>query len=80
MKTSWKLVEIRVFGAGNEESIRRRYHAPRGRGFTVKGVDEIVEAVAKEVEQRMPGHEFKLVELAPNRFNFVWQKLREVAA
>lgn len=65
-------IRIRVYSPGNLEHHTRIILAPGGRHFTEDGIDSLLEAVAREIDERMAGHEYKLVELKESAtFNFV---------
>ena len=68
------VVEVRLFYPGNEKSLTRRYRAAAKQGFTDEGIDGIVSDLSDAIEKKFPGHEYEMVELAPNRFNFVHRK------
>lgn len=70
---AWKFIEIKVVGMpdGVKDSVIRQQARP-GHAFGKEAVDEAVWRIANIVDQKYPAWEFKMVELAPNRFNFVW--------
>jgi hypothetical protein len=64
-------VELKIFEPGNKKFQRVIVRAGAGRSFTEKGIDSTLERAAEQIEQLRPAHEYELVELAPDRFNFV---------
>lgn len=72
-KQLFKCVTVRIFSPGNKKWGTRRHYAPPGRAITEQGVTEILDREATLVEKTFPQHEYRLVKLGPNRFNFVWE-------
>jgi hypothetical protein len=66
-------VTIKIFAPENRGFHKQIILAGNGRTFTEEGIQKLLEAKAEEIEKRMPGHEYRLVELADKAsFNFVW--------
>jgi hypothetical protein len=69
----YKIVRVKVFMPGNGHCERHLFKPKPGTGFTAEGVDDILRAISDKLEERLPGHEYELVELANNGFNFIWK-------
>jgi hypothetical protein len=78
--TSFPNIRIRIFQPGNKRSIRKLFRAPAGHLYTSHGIQKQLEHTAKQIEQNHPGEEYKLVELGPAEFSFVWVRKIEAAA
>jgi len=68
-----KQIEFRV--CGMPDGVKDSHivqHARPGRAFKDEVVDEALERMSQELEKKFPAWEFRLVELGPARFNFVW--------
>lgn len=65
-------LEVRVFDPGNATSACVSLKAPRGRGFTEDNILGRLDHLEKQLEEKYPGREFRLVEIGGGRFNFVW--------
>lgn len=76
-KELFKVINIRVFSEHNAGSQLFRQRARPGQGFTEEAVDEFLERVADQVEQRFPQFEYSLVRLGQAHFNFVWKGYRK---
>lgn len=72
-----KYVTVRIFWPKNERSALRNYKAGPKQGINSEGVTHILEECSTFIEKKWPKDEYRLVELAPNRFNFVWECERE---
>jgi hypothetical protein len=66
------VLRVKIFMPGNAQHENHVFHADVGKGFTADGVDEILRKISDRLEEKMPHHEFNLVELRDNTFNFVW--------
>jgi hypothetical protein len=65
----WKRVEIKlVFRDGVKRHI---YTAPAGRGYNDDQIDAVLEEFSDELEAAHPESDFRLVQIAPNCFNFL---------
>jgi len=65
-------VTIKIFAPGNVVFQRRIILAGGGRVFTEDGIQKLLEDTADEIDRRMPGHDYELVELQESAsFNFV---------
>ena len=60
-----------------QKDIVWRNHAKARHGWTVEQLNEMLEKVADSVEQKFPSIEFRLVELAPNDFKFIYSGRKE---
>jgi hypothetical protein len=65
-------IRIKVFLPGNKRSIRKVFYSPPGQFWTAEGIQAQLEHTAKQIEQRHPGEDYRLVPLGPAEFNFVW--------
>jgi len=74
----FKKIKAKVFSPGNSKCFVREHRAPAGRGITEEGIANYLKNVSDAIEKLWPGHEYRLVELAANSFNFVW--VRELPA
>jgi len=70
-------VEMKIFEPGNKSFIRRRVVASRGKAFTDKGVDGLLDLAAITVERLYPEHEYTVVQVGPSAFNFVHKGEKE---
>jgi hypothetical protein len=63
-----------------QKDIVWRHHAQARRGWTEAQLDEMLAKVTDSVEQKYPTIEFRLVELAPNDFKFIYHGKRGTMA
>lgn len=73
----YKQVRIRVFGVENKTRTTRTFTAPPGKGYNHEGIGELLDGIADDLDTRFPQDEWRMVDLAPNKFNFVWHCKRE---
>jgi hypothetical protein len=67
----YRYVLIKVFQPGNKafEKVYRR--APGGSGIGDQQIQKMLFAIADRLEKERAAYEYRVVELAPNQFNFV---------
>jgi hypothetical protein len=64
---------LKVFDSANKRVVRRIViAAPKGKRFTPKGVDDNLASFCEELERKLPSHLYRLVQVGPSEFNFVW--------
>ena len=73
-----KRIQIRLFAPGNQKSNCIHLHAGPRKAFTREGIEAILENCANDLEQKFPGEEYRLVELAKDSFNFVWVESKTI--
>jgi hypothetical protein len=66
----FKRITVKVFHP-NGKAERVRVMPVKGNLFTEKTIDEILEHLSERLEASYPQHEFSLVELGADKFNFV---------
>lgn len=66
-----KSITVKLFAEGNVGYRKYKINAGAGRGFTEAQVQTQLEELAEHIEKAMPGVEHRLVQIAPNSFNFV---------
>jgi hypothetical protein len=71
-----KRILIRIVPPAGMKGERITVAAPPRAGYGMDAVLSVLEDVAEKLERQNPAMEFRLVELAPNRFNFVYAGLR----
>lgn len=69
----YSVVRVKIFMPGNARNEKHVFHAEKGQGFTADGVDMLLRKISDTLEKDLPGHEFNLIELRDNTFNFVWK-------
>ena len=79
----WKRLTIRVIGPPPEDNDKQQDfkwypRAPAGRGYSEDDVQGVLEQCAMHLEKRFPVWEFRLVELGPDRFNFIFDRVKDV--
>lgn len=65
-------LHVKVFGFENRSCTKRTLKPQPGKGWNQKGVDARLDAIAEDLETRLPGYEYKLVQVGSNAFNFIW--------
>jgi hypothetical protein len=60
-----------------QKDIVWKHHAKPGMGWRADDINETLEKVADSVEKQYPSIEFRLVELAPNEFKFIYHGKKE---
>jgi hypothetical protein len=75
----YKRVVIRIIAPPGAKDERIVQTAPPGHGYNSDTVLGILEQVADTLERQNPKLEFRLVELEPNRFNFIYMGPRSEA-
>lgn len=61
----------------SQKDIVWRSHPPAGRGWNEDDLDKMLDQVADHLEKRFPSIEFRVVELAPNHCNFIYEGRKE---
>lgn len=69
-------LQVRVFEPGNKKSVLKTLRPGPRRTFTEEGIDAQLKQIADNLEKYFPQHEFRLVPLGPDSFNFVWERER----
>lgn len=69
---------IRVFNLGNKGATKRRITPKPGHHWNDKGVDEVLDHLAEDLEKRFPAEEFRLVQVGPGAYNFIHAGKREL--
>jgi hypothetical protein len=67
-------VKAKIFLPGNLKHVVKELRAPAGRGITADGIDKWLKEISDAIEKQFPGHEYRLVSLGANSFNFVWER------
>lgn len=65
-------MRVKIFGLENKTSELRKIKATPGHCWNEAAIQKILEHIAADLELRQPGYDWKLVELGPTAFNFVW--------
>jgi len=68
----WKRVEFRLIAPGVDR--RWHYSAPATRLYTEKSIETILWEVSDKLAKQFPQWELRLVQIGPNRFNFVYDR------
>lgn len=71
--TRIKRLRVKIFLPGNSKFARRTFAARSGCVLTENGIDQVLDFLAEEVEKSFPEHEYQLLQVAPDQFNFVWR-------
>ena len=66
----FKAITVKIIGMAGER-VNHRYHCEPGRWFTETSVSEILDKEEERLRQHFPMVDWKLIELAHNRFNLV---------
>lgn len=56
--------------------MRRVFIAEKGKFFHGEGISQLLDQIAGDIEARFPLFEYRLVELEPNRFKFVFAGIK----
>jgi hypothetical protein len=73
MAKSIRCVHVKIFAPHNRGFGRKVFRASPHCFFTEKGIDDLLEKVAEWIEQLHPEHEYSMVQIAADQFNFVWR-------
>lgn len=73
-------LRLKVFGVENKDFTLRMIKPKHGKYWDAAGVDNILDHVATDLEERFPNHEYKLVQVGKFAFNFVFVRTREIPA
>jgi hypothetical protein len=79
-KRIYKRLHVRIVTPIGVKDQRLDFCAPPRQGFGEGAIQEILERVSEDLEKKNPGLEFRLVELAPDRFNFVCEGTKQEPA
>ena len=77
-----KKLTIKMFAPGNRTHKTVILAAGKGKVFKPGGEFEVLSNVADSLETQFPNDEFRMVQVGPAAFNFVWERkktLEEVA-
>jgi len=74
----WREMRVRVCIPGMKDIVWRS-HPPARRGYSAADLDKMLDQVAEHLEKRFPSIEFRMVELAPNMFNFIYEGKKEMS-
>lgn len=66
-------IHVKVFHPGNEKFVRKTFVAGERRAFGEEQVDTAIDFIAEKVEKLFPGHDYEIVQVARDQFNFVWR-------
>lgn len=72
----YKRVEIRIVAPPGEKGERIVFRAPGRNGYGEGAIQQMLDQAAETLERENPRLEFGLVEIEPNRFNFVFRGYR----
>jgi hypothetical protein len=72
----WREMRVTVVLPGQKDVVWRNHAKPK-HGWSKADLDGMLDKVADSVEQRYPSIEFRLVELAPNDFKFIYHGKKE---
>jgi hypothetical protein len=62
---------LKLFLPDNKKPFVRILRPPRGLYFNAELIEKQLLAAATEIEQKLPGQEYRLVPIGPAAFNFV---------
>jgi hypothetical protein len=65
----WKRLEVKIIVG--EKVMPHVFRAPPKRGYSAADIEESLERVIEHLDAKFPTLEFKQVELARNKFNFI---------
>lgn len=68
-----KRIHVKIFNPHNRGYQRHVVVAGAGRAFFEDGVDKALEHMATAIEQLYPQHEYSMVQVDRDAFNFVWR-------
>lgn len=72
----WKSVYVRVILPEGHKELKWHYRAKPGMGCTEDNMEKLLGDVVEHLEKRFVYWEFKMVQIAANRFNFVYAGLK----
>lgn len=72
----WHCLMVRVFSPGNDGALTKRFVAGPGKGYSSEAIDKLLDAIAEDIDRGRPDDDYELVQVASNRFNFVWRGKR----
>src|SRR3954462_12829587 len=72
MKKYIKTLTVKVFAPENKISKTNRFFAGMKKAWSEDGINEVLGKMAEDLEKLYPGHEYRLVQIAADTFNFVW--------
>jgi hypothetical protein len=61
----------------NHKPIVKKWRAPAGQQFPQAVVDRIVENLIEDLDKSFPREDFRMVQIGPTEFNFVYAGLRD---
>jgi hypothetical protein len=73
MKVLHPNIRVRIFMPGNKASICKTL-------WNAEGIEAQLSHTAAQIEKNHPDDEYRLVELGPSRFNFVWVGKKQASA
>jgi hypothetical protein len=65
----FKRIEIKIFFEG--KILRKVFRSQPRQGFTSDGIQQVLEKVSDDLEEKFPGVEFRLVERGENQFSLI---------
>jgi hypothetical protein len=75
-----KRVTVKIIPPNDSKPYKWYWRAPAGQFYSPANIDEILEKVVEHLENKFPQWEFKLVELGPTSYNFVYAGERQIEA
>ena len=66
-----RVLTIRVFTPGNDESETLIHRPPAGKKFTAEGKTQVLKSIWRDISAWFPEHDYKLIPLGGNEYNFV---------
>jgi hypothetical protein len=73
-------IRVKIFSPGNKGFMRKTLAAAPGQAFTEAGIERILDQVAETIDKLHPAHEYSMVQVDVDAFNFVWRAEKAAAA
>jgi hypothetical protein len=77
VKTRWTEVIIKVIPPPPHKAQIHKIRAHPGHAYEESHIHDLLSVLADKVDTQFTKWEFRLVELAPNRFSFIFDKLKD---
>ena len=71
----WKKVELKIIIAEFEQT--KHFHAKPNMAYTSNDIDQMLLIFADQIEKTYPQIEFRMVQIGPNKFNFIAEGVRD---
>jgi hypothetical protein len=76
----YPMVTLKLFSVRNTHCRIQKIKAPKGKCWGEAAIQQILTDTADALERELPDEEYRIVEVGPSSFNFVWAGHKKTVA